>query len=464
MAADLRYLTIGQLADAYRKKELSPVEVTEDSLARISELDGKLNSYITVTPELALEQAKQARDELVAGKDRGRLQGVPVGLKDLYSTKGILTSGHSKVMMDYKPAADATTTTLMREAGSVLLGKLAMHEFAFGSPGPDSAFPVAKNPWNIEFMPGGSSSGSGTALAAGLCYGSLGSDTGGSIRGPASLCGIVGLKPTYGRVSRAGVLPLSWSLDHAGPMSRTVEDSAIILQAIAGYDPKDGASANVPVGDYTTNLKKGVKGLKVGVPRAWFDEDLGTDQETLAAFDAAVKILEGQGAQFVEIDSKPFSDARNANTLILLAEAYAYHEANMQTRPQDYSSGIRDRMREASYISAADYINAQRARVTIRAQVNDILKTVDIIASPSSARPATRFTEIDPAAAYIRPSYTNPYNLTGLPAISVAAGFSADGQPIGLQIGGRAFDEATVFQAAYAYEAATPWHDMHPPV
>src|SRR3954447_23344566 len=309
MADELALLTIAEAARLIEQKRLSPVELTTALIRRTEALDPQLNAYLLPTADRALDQARQAEQEIIAGGYRGPMHGIPFGLKDIYSTAGIRTTGHSRICLDTVPSADATTVRKLYEAGAVLTGKLATHEFAHGGPSFDLPFPPARNPWNREHFTGGSSSGSGAAVAAGFVPAALGSDTGGSIRGPAALCGIVGLKPTYGLVSRAGVLPLSWSLDHAGPMSRTVEDSAIILQAIAGYDPKDGASANVPVGDYTTNLKKGVKGLKVGVPRAWFDEDLGTDADTLVAFDAAVKVLEGEGAQFVEIDSKPFSEA-----------------------------------------------------------------------------------------------------------------------------------------------------------
>ena len=431
-------------------------------LERIERVDPGINSYVTVTSDLALQQAKQAEQDFASGKDRGPLHGVPIALKDLYATKDIRTTGHSKVLVDWIPDEDATVTTLLREAGAVLLGKLAMHEFAFGAPGFDTPFPPARNPWGTEHITGGSSSGSGAALAAGLCYGALGSDTGGSIRSPAALCGVAGIKPTYGRASRAGVLPLSWSLDHVGPMARSVADCAVMLEAISGYDAKDPASADVAVPDFTSTLGQGVAGLRIGVPRAWFNEEEGTHPEVLAAFDSALGILAREGAAIVEVDSSPFVNARAANTIIMISEAFAYHEGTLKTRPQNLSAGVRNRAREGAFISAADYVDAQRARVVLANQVRSILRDVDVIASPAAPQPAETFEDQDPDSRYRMPSYTPVYNLTGLPAMSVPCGFSSDGFPIGLQIAGRAFDEATVLQVAHAYESATDWHHRHP--
>jgi aspartyl-tRNA(Asn)/glutamyl-tRNA(Gln) amidotransferase subunit A len=461
---ETRFLSISETAKLLRLRDVSPVELTQACLDRIEAVDGKLNSFITVTGELALTQAQEAEKELAAGKDRGPLHGIPIALKDLYGTKGIRTTAHSKVLLDWVPPEDATTTVLLREAGTVLLGKLAMHEFAFGSPFFDTPFPPARNPWDTERVTGGSSSGSGAALAAGLCYGSLGSDTGGSIRNPAALCSIVGLKPTYGRVSRYGVVPLSWSLDHAGPMARSVEDCALLLQAIAGHDPKDAASADVAVPSYSDTLRDGVEGMRFAVPRSWFDEGEGTHAEILAAFDEALKVFESEGATVVEVDGAPFSEARAANTLILVSEAYAYHEANLQSRPRDFGSGVRNRVLEGAFISAADYINAQRARTVLGAKLREVLSGVDAILSPTVPMPAATFAEFDPDGMYKRPSFTNPYNLAGLPAISVPCGFSSAGLPLGLQIASRSFDESTVLRIAYAYERTTPWHERHPAI
>ena len=459
---DLAFLTITDLGRAIHSHEVSPTEVTRAMLERIERVDPRINSYITVTSDLALQQAKQAEQDLASGKVAGPLHGVPIALKDLYATKGIHTTGHSQVLVDWIPDEDATVTALLREAGAVLLGKLAMHEFAFGVPAFDTPFPPARNPWGTEHITGGSSSGSGAALAAGLCFGALGSDTGGSIRSPAALCGVAGIKPTYGRTSRAGVLPLSWSLDHVGPMARSVADCAVMLEAISGYDPRDPASADVAAPDFTSTLNDGIAGLRIGVPRDWFNEGDGTHPEVLAAFEAAIGVLAGQGAQIVEVDSSPFINARAANTIIMISEAYAYHEDTLKTRPQDLSSGVRNRAREGAFITAADYVDAQRARGVLANQVRSIMRDVDVIASPAAPQPAETFEEQDPDARYRMPSYTPVFNLTGLPAMSVPCGFSSDGFPIGLQLAGRAFDEATVLRAGHSYEGATDWHRRHP--
>jgi len=461
---DLCYRSISEAAAGLRRKEYSPTELAQACLDRIKAVDGQLHSYITITSELALAQARTAERELQGGNDRGPLHGIPIALKDLYATKGIRTTAHSKVLLDWVPQEDSECTVRLAQAGTVLLGKLAMHEFAFGGPGPDQAFPAARNPWNTDHIPGGSSSGSGAALAAGLCHGSMGSDTGGSIRGPASLCGIVGLKPTYGRVSRYGVVPLSWSLDHAGPMARTVEDCALLLQAIAGHDPKDPACANTPVPDYRAGLAQGVQGLRIGVPRSWFDEGEGTNPEVLAAVDEALRVLEKLGAKVTELDGTPFINARKANQTILVAEAYAYHEPDLQTKRELFGSSVRKRVLEGAFLSAADYINAQRARTALNDQIRGNFNQVDLFVHPTSPRTASKFEGYDPREADRLPSYTNPYNLTGLPAMSLPCGFTQGRLPIGLQIAGRPFDEATVFAAAHAYEQATEWHTRRPPI
>jgi aspartyl-tRNA(Asn)/glutamyl-tRNA(Gln) amidotransferase subunit A len=460
---ELAHLSITEAASGLRRKEFSPSELTRACLERTESIDHKLHSFITVTADLALEQARKAEQELRAGTDKGPLHGIPIALKDLYATKGIRTTCHSAVLQDWVPDRDATTVTKLREAGMVLLGKLGMHEFAFGGPSVDAPFPAVRNPWNMAHIPGGSSSGSGAALAAGLCLGSLGSDTGGSIRTPSSHCGVVGMKPTYGRVSRYGVVSLSWSLDHVGPMARSVEDCAILLQAIAGYDPKDAASANVPVPELRAKLKNGIKGLRVGVPRVnWFNEHKGTDPETEAIFDSALKTLESLGAVVVEIDGRPFSIARKANQTILTAEAYAYHEKRFQEAPEKFGSSVRRRMLEGAFLSAADYITALRARTVLNEQIRANFSVVDIFVTPSAPRPPEAFETMDPNEQNLRPSFTNPFNLTGLPAISLPCGFTKDNLPVGLQIAAPPFEETTVFRVAYAYERATEWHTRRP--
>jgi aspartyl-tRNA(Asn)/glutamyl-tRNA(Gln) amidotransferase subunit A len=462
VATELQYASIADIASLIHKREVSPVELAQAQLDRIAALDPRVNSYLTVTGDLALAQARESEAELASGKDRGALHGVPIALKDLYATQGVRTTAHSKVLETWVPDTDATTTRLLREAGTVLLGKLAMHEFAYGGPTTDTPFPPARNPWDLAHVTGGSSSGSGAALAAGLCYGALGSDTGGSIRTPAALCGVVGLKPTYGRVSRSGVVPLSWSLDHAGPMARTVEDCALLLQAIAGHDPKDAACSDMPVLNYTAGLAMGVAGLRVGVPRSWLSEREGTDGDVLAAFEAALKQLERLGARIVDIDGQPFIDARQVNTLILTAEAYTYHEPTLRTHAEDIGFMLRNRLREGAFLTAADYANAMRARTVLCERINAMLRDVDLIASPAAPQPAETFEDFDAESRFRYPSYTAAFNLTGLPAISVPCGFTSAGLPIGLQMASRAFEEATVLRAANAYERSQDWVTRHP--
>jgi len=461
--SELCYLTIGEAAAGLRRKQFSAVEIADACLDRIEANDSKLHSFITLTADLALEQARQAEKELRSGIDRGLLHGIPIALKDLYATKGIRTTCHSAVLEHWIPDHDATTVTKLREAGTILLGKLGMHEFAFGGPSIDAPFPAVRNPWNTAHIPGGSSSGSGAALAAGFCFGALGSDTGGSIRTPSSHCGIVGIKPTYGRCSRAGVIPLSWSLDHTGPMARSVADCAIMLQVLAGYDANDNASANVAVPNFQSSMKDGIKGMRIGVPRKnWFDENLGIDPQTEAVFNQAVKVLESLGAIIVDIDGKPFSLARKANQTILTCEAYSYHEKTYQETPLKFGSSVRRRMLEGAFLSAADYLTAQRARAVLNEQIRANFTNVDVFAVPGAARPPEPFDAMDPNEQNMRPSFTNPFNLTGLPAISVPSGFTEGNLPAGLQIVAPAFEETICFRVAYAYEQSTEWHTKRP--
>jgi aspartyl-tRNA(Asn)/glutamyl-tRNA(Gln) amidotransferase subunit A len=422
-----------------------------------------LHSFIRVTADLAMEQAATADSEMAAGVDRGPLHGVPIGLKDLFATRAIPTTAHSNVLIDWVPSDDSAVTASLQSAGAVLLGKLAKHEFAAGKPGPDLPFPAARNPWNLEHIPGGSSSGSGAALAAGFCFGAMGSDTGGSIRGPAAFCGIAGIKPTFGRVSRRGVVPLSWSFDHAGPMARGVEDCAFLLQAISGFDPLDPASARVSVPDFARELESGVQGLRLGVPRDWLAFGDGIAPEVAAAFEAALVVLKDLGATLVDVPSPAFIDSEAANLLVGLTEAFSYHRETLRTRRGEFSKNLKDQFLEGAFISGADYVLGQRATVAIRSEIAAILDTVDAIVSPTAATVADRFDAEDPEPPVRRPGFTNPANVTGFPAISVPNGM-ASGLPIGLQIMARAFDEALVLRVAKAFEASTDWHTMHPPL
>ena len=463
--SELYYLTIGQASRLIRTRQLSPVELANVFLERIDSVDGRLKSYVTLLRDAAMAEARAAEDEVSRGQYRGPLHGIPLALKDLYDTKGVRTTAQSKVLENRVPTEDATTTLRLRESGTVLLGKLAMHEFALGGP-QTSLFDQSRNPWNLDYVTGGSSSGSGAAVAAGLCMGSLGSDTGGSIRGPASLCGIVGLKPTYGRVSRYGVIPLSWSLDHCGPMTWTVEDAALMLQAIAGHDPKDPTTSPTEVPDYSISLKQGVNGLVIGVPRHYIiDPSTGADSETVAVVDKALTELEGLGARVEEVTIPGLEYATVANTVIMLSEAFSYHRKNLLSQPENFGEIVRTRFYMGGLFTAADYVQAQRARSRLKRETAQTLRKVDVLATPTFLKHATPFSESDPfgpTASILGPSFTAPFNQTGLPAISIPAGFSSDGLPIGLQIAGKSFDEPMVLRVAYAYEQLARWYEKRP--
>jgi aspartyl-tRNA(Asn)/glutamyl-tRNA(Gln) amidotransferase subunit A len=394
---------------------------------------------------------------------RGPLHGIPLGLKDLFDTAGIPTTGCSRAFLDRVPAADAPVVRMLREAGAVIVGKLTMHELATGAPDPDGPFPPACNPWDVERMPSGSSSGSASAVAAGLCAGALGSDTGGSIRGPSSWCGIVGHKPTYGLVSRRGVMPLSWTQDHVGPMTRTVEDAAIVLQSIAGYDPADDGSADVPIPDYRAALTGAVDGLTVGVPRAWLESLQGLHPETVSIFWAAVDDLHTLGVTVKDVELPYAEHIDTIGTGLLVTEAYAVHERGFRERFELYGRPFRERVIRGALWSAADYAQVTRARGRFCRAMGDLMTQVDVLALPTSVTPAERFddTEFSP---YSRPSFTRIFNITGQPSISVPCGFTESGLPIGLLLSGRPFEDATVLQLAHAYEQAHDWFRRRPPM
>jgi aspartyl-tRNA(Asn)/glutamyl-tRNA(Gln) amidotransferase subunit A len=407
----------------------------------------------------------------MSGDDLGPLHGVPVALKDLYCTKGVRTTGGSKILGDWVPEEDASVVARLADAGAVVLGKLNMHEFAYGPEGVNPHYGTPWNPWvpTAHRISGGSSSGSGVAVAAGLCPGALGSDTGGSIRIPASLCGITGLKPTYGRVSRAGVLPLAWSLDHVGPMCRSAADCALMLGAIAGYDPRDPTTSVLPVPDYMGALTGSVKGLRVGLLGASFTD--AASAEVQAAVEQAVKTLEGLGASARKVILDTINLAAGASTAVAAVEAYAYHEPWIKKRAQDYGADVRERLRVGAFISGAEYVNGQRARALIRDEVDRTLADLDVLIAPTTPMTATAVeastVEFGGARHPVRTSllrFTRPFNCTGHPAASMPAGFTAEGLPIGVQIIGRPFDEATVLRVADAYQRVTDWHTRRPPV
>jgi len=457
-AAELCDLGIAELGRRYRSRELSPVDVATAHLARIDQLDKTLCSYVTVTADRALTDARAAEAALRRG-DAGPLAGIPIAYKDLYATRGIRTTGGSALLADWVPDQDSTCVTRLQNAGMVMLGKLTTHEFAFGIQFPGHRFPAAHNPWNLDHIPGGSSSGSGAALAAGLTVGALGSDTGGSIRGPAAFCGIAGIKPTYGRVSRAGVLTLSWTLDHTGPMARSVEDCALMLQALAGYDPADPASSREPVPNYTAELQAGIRGLRIGVPREYFLDEVAP--EVTSAFEAALATLSKLGAEVRDVRI-PSIGAAPAFMVIMLSEAFAYHAGDLRERPELYGEVLREKLMAGALFSAEEYVQAQRLRARLREDMHRALGEVDILATPTAPVTAPSFQVVfDPDFPFPK-SNMAPFNMSGLPALALPCGFGPGNLPISLQLAGRPFAESTVFRAGHAYEQATDWHLRRP--
>jgi aspartyl-tRNA(Asn)/glutamyl-tRNA(Gln) amidotransferase subunit A len=467
--ADLFWASMTELAGLIATKAVSPVEVTRVHLERIAAYDQALRSYITICADQALAAAREAEGALMAGRPLGALHGVPYALKDLYDTAGIATTGGSKVFAGRLPQADATVVRRLAGAGAILLGKLNMVEFAYGPEGLNPHYGHARNPWDhtVHRLTGGSSSGSGAAVAAGLAPGALGSDTGGSIRIPASLCGITGLKPTYGRVSRSGVLPLAWSMDHVGPMTRTAADAALMLSAMAGYDPADASTSVLPVPDYRAALTGEIKGLRVGLLRGFFLD--GATPEVRAAVEAAARTLAGAGAVVDELSLPQVTNAAPASLAIVGSEALAYHADLLRTRAGEYDPEVARRLRIATFISGMHYVRAQQVRALIRADVDAALARRDVLLAPSTpiAAPAVDERQVTlgdgPSAvraALIR--FTQPFNLSGHPACSLPCGFTAGGLPIGVQIVGRPFDEATVLRAADAFQRLTDFHARRP--
>lgn len=452
----LHELSIAEAGAALRSGAVTSMALTEDALARIGRIDPSINSFILVTRDRAMADAARADKELKAGIDKGPMHGVPYALKDIFDTADIRTTCHSKLLADNVPKADCFVEAKLKAGGAVLLGKLATHEFAFGGPSFDLPFPPARNPWNREHFTGGSSSGSAAAVAAGLVRTAMGSCTGGSIRGPAFYCGTVGLKPTYGRVSRRGVFPLSYTLDHCGPLAWTVEDAALTLQVIAGYDDLDPASADVPVPDFAAEIGRDLKGVRIGYARNFFLDDPKVVPEVVASIDAAVQQLTRAGATVEEIALPAFDIFSACGRVILLAEGYAVHEENLKRRPMDFGRNMYQRMAVGATLSAADYIQALRLRRELATLFNrEVLANYDAIVTASGLFPAGRLDSFPVDAAHGLPLYTMPFNVTGNPAMSVPTGFTESGLPLGMQIVGRAFDEPRLLRIGAAYQATT---------
>jgi len=448
-------LTIAAAAKLIRNRDISPIEYTQALLDRVSAHDAKINAFIRIMPEEALAEARTAEAEIAAGNWRGPLHGVPYALKDIVDVDGVPTTCHSKIMADNVATADAEVTRRLKAAGGVLIGKTSTHEFAIGGPSFDLPWPPARNPWNPDHFTGGSSSGSGAALAAGFVPAAIGTDTGGSVRNPASFCGIVGMKATYGRVSRRGVFPLSFSLDHVGPMTRGVEDNAIMMNAIAGHDAADPGSAPVESLDFTSLLGRDIQGMRIGVIRHFYNRDHVADPEMGQGIERAIDVLRGLGAEISEIELSPLREYAAANRVILLSEAFAIHEKWFKERPQDYGELARKRIIGGAFIRAADYVNATRTKTRLVAELADKMRDIDVAVTASSMDPPNRLDDPDGLEANYGRQARAPFNLTGVPAIAVPTGLSNSGLPLSMQIVGKPFDEARVYQVAHAYEQAT---------
>jgi aspartyl-tRNA(Asn)/glutamyl-tRNA(Gln) amidotransferase subunit A len=455
------FLTIAQASRLLAKRELSPVELTEACLRRIETLDGQLDSFVTVTAERARAEARTAEAAIMASRPLSRLHGIPYCLKDIFDTAGIRTTAMSKLLADNVPTRDSHCQEKLAAAGGVLLGKNATWEFAHGGPSWDVLFPPARNPWDRTCSPAGSSSGSAAAIAAGFAPATLGSDTGGSIRGPAAACGIAGLKPTYGLVSRRGVLPNCFSQDHAGPLAWTTEDVAILLQIIAGHDPEDPGSVDVAIPDYSAALTGSVKGLVIGVPTQWLEKEAPPSPATMAAFEAALDVFRGLGASVRPVTLPPIEQFDDAKKIIAISELFTIHAADLRKRPELFGASLRYRIIAGGLVRAEDYIQAMRLRTELARSLQAVLSTVDLLMLPT-AEPARKLEPVHPSSLFTQPSLTAAFNVGGNPALSVCSGFDMRGLPFSLQIVGRLFDESTVLRAGDAYEKATPWRDRRP--
>jgi aspartyl-tRNA(Asn)/glutamyl-tRNA(Gln) amidotransferase subunit A len=458
------WLSATDIAGAFAAKTLSPVELLSALLARIEALDPKLNAFIRLDAEAAMQAARAAEAEIAAGRSRGPLHGIPIGVKDIIDVAGLPTTCHSKILVDHVATADAVVVQKLRQAGAIILGKLSTHEFAIGGPSFDLPFPPARNPWNPEHHPGGSSSGSGAGVCAGLFPLALGTDTGGSVRNPASACGIVGLKPTYGLVSRRGVFPLSFTLDHVGPLTRTAADNALLLDAIAGHDPADPGSAASQSRQFGRLLNRGVRGLRIGFVRHFHERDLPAHPDVAAALDDAARVLQAEGAEVRTVTLPTLTEFAGINRVILCSEAWSIHAPWLRERPGDYGQLARRRLLPGAFITAGDYVGAQRRRTEVIAAVEDQLRDYDVLLCASSMDPASRMDDAEETARTYPRQARTPFNVTGHPAVAMMAGLAQDGLPVSVQFVGRYFDDATVLRVAAAYEKATGWHKKKPPI
>lgn len=460
--SDLAYLSIAEASALIRGKKLSPVEWTQALIARVERYDGRLNAFLRFTPDIALKDAQRAEAEIIAGNWRGPLHGVPYGLKDIIDYAGLPTTAHSAILKDNIATADAFVTQKLRAAGGVFMGKLSTHEFAIGGPCFDLPWPPARNPWNRDYFCGGSSSGAGVATAAGFVPFAIGTDTGGSVRNPSTMCGVTGIKPTYGLVSRRGVFPLAFSLDHVGPLTRTVQDNATVLNVLAGHDGLDPGSVARPGTDYTALLKKGLQGVRIGWLKHFYHDDIKADPQMGAAVDDAIKVMQNLGAQVTEVKTLPLSQFQACNRIIMGSESYAIHQKWLRERPQDYGDITRQRFLYGAMYSASDYINALRMRTKFTADFHALFVDVDVIVTASAHDPACRIDDQEACEFIYSRQARAPFNVTGSPAIAVPAGFSKEGLPLGIQIVGAPYNEATVYRVGAAYETEAAWTAQHP--
>jgi aspartyl-tRNA(Asn)/glutamyl-tRNA(Gln) amidotransferase subunit A len=463
MPTDLHDLSVADLSSLIAARRLSPVELVEALIRRVEQHDAQTQAFVTRTFDLAREQARQAEADIAAGRYRSPLHGIPFGLKDIYDTKGILTSGHSRVFSDRIPVEDATATRRLYEAGGVLLGKLATHEMAHAGPAFDLPWPPARNPWNLAHFTGGSSSGSGAAVAAGLVPMALGSDTGGSIRGPASHCGIVGLMPTFGLVSRAGVITNSYTFDHCGPLARTVEDCALTLQALAGHDPRDAGSLNRPIHAYRQALGQELKGLRIGVLRHHWEEDVPASDDLRQAMDTALDVLRGLGAELEECRVRPLGRYYDVKIIIAESEIFAVHQRDLIARPKDFSADFRARVLPSVLFTAHDYVQATREHRRMMVEMEPLYARFDafVTAGLGEAPPLSDYRSV---SFWQKPSVLTAWNVTSQPVLALPNGFGRNGLPLGMQVLGRPFGETTILRVGHAYERATEWYARRPPL
>jgi aspartyl-tRNA(Asn)/glutamyl-tRNA(Gln) amidotransferase subunit A len=447
---ELAYASISELAPRLASGELSPIELTNAMLARIARYNPVLNAYITVTEESAREAAHAAAAAIRAGNYLGPLHGIPIAIKDLFATRAVRTTFGSRVFADWVPDHDAAAVERLRDAGAILIGKTNMHELAYGTTSANAHYGPVRNPWNTACHPGGSSGGSAVAVAAGLACAALGSDTGASVRQPAACCGIVGLKPTFGRVSKFGALPLAWSMDHVGPMARTVQDCALLLQTLAGYDRRDPGCVRRVVPDFLAELANGISGWRVGVARDYFFDDCEPD--IVAAVEESLQVLRGLGASVEDIILPDMRAALAAGALIIAVEAVSYHAADLRERPQAFSKELQATLELGGYYSGVQYVQAQRLRRKLSEQLRHAIRGFDALVMPTSPVPATEIGNDPPGHTAMRSRNTLPFNFISLPAISVPCGFTRTGLPIGLQLVGQPFAETRVLGLAHAYE------------